>query len=102
MTPRPLKWIRRLIRRGELDCDDIRSLSSDYVDGTISESVAENFRRHLAECQNCSRFVATFRATVLTLRDLPRRTAPVDLRDRVNERIQAEASIQGEGESRPA
>ena len=83
---------------GGLDCEDIKDLSSGYVDDELSRSVSGNFRRHLDSCENCNAFVATFRATVLTLRDLPKRPAPGDLRARINERIEAEA---GRGGAKP-
>ena len=67
-------------------------LSSDYVDEELTPSVADQFRRHLDSCENCNGFVATFRATVMTLRDLPRRGASVDLRTRIRECVEAEAT----------
>lgn len=96
MSPGPFKWVRRITGRGELDCDDIRSLSSDYVDETMKESITDNFRRHLGSCGNCNSFVATFRATVLTLRDLPHRSPPPDLAERVRKRVEAASSAEQE------
>ena len=87
----PVRWFRKLFRGGELDCADVNSLSSDYVDGTLNDSVSSNFRRHLDSCENCNSFYATFRATVLTLKDLSHRQPPVDLQDRVQGRIKQEA-----------
>ena len=84
MSSGPIRWVRRLLPGRELDCEDVRSLSSEYVEDTLKESIASNFRRHLEGCQNCSTFVATFRATVLTLRDLPRRSAPPELREKLH------------------
>lgn len=85
-------WIRRLFGGRQLDCDDIRDMSSDYVDDDMPSSVSGRFRRHLDDCTDCNTFVATFRATVMTLRDIPRLGASDDLRARVRECIEAEAS----------
>ena len=85
-------WVRRLFGTRELSCDDIVELSSDYVDDEISGSVARRFRRHIDDCTDCNTFVATFRATVMTLRDIPRLAASADLRARVKECIEAEAA----------
>ena len=95
MQSGPVGWVRKLLGRGELDCEEIRDLSSEYVDGTLRESISTRFRRHLDTCENCNSFVATFRATVLTLRDLPRRQPPDDLTKRVQEQINAVASQEG-------
>jgi anti-sigma factor RsiW len=80
-------WLRRLFGARELTCDDIRDLSSDYVDDEISGSVGTRFRRHIDDCTDCNTFVATFRATVMTLRDIPHLAASDDLRARVMECI---------------
>ena len=45
---------------------------------------------HLDDCERCNTFVATLRATVPTLRDLPRRTAPEELHRRVHETLDRE------------
>ena len=98
----PIRWVRNLFQGGEMDCAEVQSLSSDYVDGTMKESISSNFRRHLDTCENCNAFVATFRATVLTMRDLPRRQAPPGLWDKVNEQIRlASASEESEGDGLP-
>ncbi len=83
-------WLRRVFGSRELKCEEIVELSSDYVDEEMAESVSSQFRRHIESCEDCNSFVATFRATVLTLRDLPRRSASADLRARIKECIEAE------------
>lgn len=83
-------WLRRLFGARELSCEEVADLSSDYVDEELSQSVSSQFRRHIDSCENCNSFVATFRATVMTLRDLPRRNASADLRARIQECVEAE------------
>ena len=83
-------WVRRLVGR-DFDCEDVLENCSDYVDGELSASVAEKFRSHLETCTDCNTFHATFRATVLTLRDLPKKQAPPELREKLRARIAAEA-----------
>ena len=86
----PIAWLRRLSGRAEFDCDDVHENSSEYVDEELSPSVSNKFRAHMDSCTDCNIFVATFRATVMTLRDLPRRPASNDLQDRIRERISVE------------
>ena len=87
-----VEWARRLVGRGELDCGDIEANCSDYVDDELSATVAQKFRSHMDSCTDCNTLVATFRATVLTLRDLPRRTPSSDLRAKIRSRIAEEPS----------
>ena len=94
----PIAWLRRLSGRAEFDCDDVHENCSDFVDDELSPSVSRKFRGHMDSCQDCNTFVATFRATVMTLRDLPRRPAADDLQERIRARVSAEpdsASTQG-------
>ena len=85
------RWPLPLLRRDKtLCCKDIADLSSDYVDNSLAPSLAAQFRAHMNSCPDCNTFYATFRATVLTLRSLPTRTAPPDLKDRIRSRIAAE------------
>ena len=86
----PLHWLQRLFGRRGLDCNDIKDLSSDYVDECLSPTLGDRFRHHLEGCEKCNAFVSTLRATILTLRDLPRRPVPPDLKERVRRRLQQE------------
>jgi hypothetical protein len=85
---------RNLFRRKELNHQDIQSLTSDYVEGALDESISTNFRSQRNGFANCNSFVATFRATVLTRGALPRRPVQTDLHAKVQQRIQSESSKQ--------
>ena len=89
-------WFRQRIGKGALNHDEVKALASDYIDDDLSPSVAGRFRRHIDECEGCNGLVATLRATVLTLRDLPKPATPPDLKARVLQ------SVQEEGEKAPA
>lgn len=69
--------------RRPIDCGDVRDLSSEYVGESLPTTLTSRFRHHLSACQDCNFFVATFRATVLSLRGLPAREAPRDLEERI-------------------
>jgi hypothetical protein len=90
MTKGPAGWVRRLSGKDEFDCDDIQENCSEFVDEEMPTSVTQKFRAHIDSCGDCNTFVQTFRATVMTLRDLPRRTAANDLQGRIQARIASE------------
>ena len=91
-----LMRVRRLFGfgRDQFDCEEVRSYSSDYLDDDLPPSIRERFHRHVEGCKRCNPFVATLRATVLTLRDLPRHRASSDLRNRLQECLENERSGQ--------
>ncbi|MBI4305407.1 MAG: zf-HC2 domain-containing protein [Chloroflexi bacterium] len=71
-------------RRGHRgQCQEVHDHASDYLDGDATPSLAERIRLHLAECQDCNGFVATLRATVAALRNLPVKTPPESTVERV-------------------
>ena len=66
------------------DCADLRKRASDYLDADISEEERERIRKHLEECENCNGFVETLLFTITTLRNLPARAIPKDLKSRLS------------------
>ncbi len=82
------RGLRLFRKRGEMECPEVRKLSSDYLEGELPESVFDRFRFHLHQCENCNAFVATLRATINTLRGLPRREASPELKRRILEQMQ--------------
>jgi anti-sigma factor (TIGR02949 family) len=51
----------------------------DYLDGTLSREVVEEFERHLSVCPPCVAYLNTYRRT----RELTRGTGSVDMPERV-------------------
>jgi len=90
MTNSPFSRLDRLRGPKPMDCAEVRGYSSSFVDGDLRGRVASRFRQHVGRCKDCNSFVATLRATVLTLRDLPRAVPPPDLRERIKQRIASE------------
>ena len=90
MNKGALGWMRRLTGRNEFDCDDTRENCSDYVDEELPAASVSKFQAHTDDCPDCNTFVSTFRATVMTLRDLPRRAPESDLQSKIRARIASE------------
>ena len=95
MSNGPFGWLRKLVRKDEFDCRDVRANCSDYVDAELSERDAQKFDAHLDDCPECPPYVATFTATVMTLRDLEPKTASPELRERIAAQIAAESDRPG-------
>ena len=90
-----LGWVRRLVGKDEYDCRDVAADCSDYVDEELSERDVQLFDAHLEDCPDCPQYVSTFTATVKTLQDLKPKTAPPELRDRIQAQIAAESDRPG-------
>lgn len=76
--------------KDEFDCQDVVENCSDYVDGELAAAQVGELQGHLNDCPDCDTFVSTFRATVMTLRDLPRKPAPSELAGRIQSAINTE------------
>jgi hypothetical protein len=90
MAKGPLGWFSQRQSKPEFDCDDVKENCSDYVDAEMVNEGVTKFESHMDDCPDCGTFVNTFRATVMTARDLPSRTSAQDLKKRIQERIAAE------------
>lgn len=84
-------WQRLLkifgIGASELDCRQVRELSSDYIDQELDTRTEDRVRGHLERCGPCRSFVRTLRATVDLLRHTPRQEPPQGFVDRVRSRL---------------
>ena len=69
---------------------EVQQLASEHMEGTLPRSIGARFRLHLRSCHDCNLFVATLRATVLTIKGLPQREHPADLEERILARIRDE------------
>ncbi|PKB79349.1 MAG: hypothetical protein BZY88_13785 [SAR202 cluster bacterium Io17-Chloro-G9] len=77
----------RLFNRGEVDCDDVRRMSSDYIEEQLPPKKFASVRSHLAGCGPCRAFVETLATTIGLLARLPRVSPQSSFRDGLNERI---------------
>ena len=84
--------LKRLFSREnkDLDCGEIRDLSSDYIDGDLEVSTVDRVKGHLERCGPCNAFVNTLRATVNMLGAIPGRKAPDGFRQSVREKLKAD------------
>jgi hypothetical protein len=64
-------------------CHDARELFSAEIDGVLDADEAASLQAHLAECPECRRELARFRATVAVLHSVEPLRAPAGFVDRV-------------------
>jgi anti-sigma factor RsiW len=66
-----------------LTCRDVNGLLADYVDGALTPEAAADLERHLAGCEPCRAYLATYRRT----RALGARVARVEIPDEMRARL---------------
>ena len=90
MVSRIVSIFRRKDR--EPDCDEVRDISSDYIDGELDERRAGRVKSHLDGCAPCNAFIRTLRATINLLRSTSKEQAPEGFRSRVRESLSKDRS----------
>jgi anti-sigma factor RsiW len=58
-------------RKGELTCQELVELVTDYFEGALPARDRARFERHIAGCPHCSTYLEQMRITILTLGRLP-------------------------------
>jgi anti-sigma factor RsiW len=61
-------------RRGELTCQELVELVTDYVEGMLSARERARFERHIGGCPHCTIYLDQMRVTIRTLGRLPEET----------------------------
>lgn len=51
-------------RRRKVDCVDVVEAVTDYLDGALDDHERERIDQHLADCPDCARVLAQWRAVV--------------------------------------
>jgi anti-sigma factor RsiW len=71
------------IQEERQSCHDLLRSLSDYVDGTLDESICAEIEKHMAECDRCHIVIDTLRKTVELYRTLPAPPLPDDVHKRL-------------------
>jgi anti-sigma factor RsiW len=58
-------------RKGELTCQELVELVTDYFEGALSARDRARFERHIGGCPHCSTYLDQMRITIRTLGRLP-------------------------------
>ncbi len=73
-----------------VSCRQLVHSLSDYVDGTLDESLCQELERHLQDCDDCQIVVNTLKKTVELYRTTPCEDVPEDVRERLFTRLNLE------------
>ena len=84
-------WFTRADRRSAptngspamLRCQDMVDLIVDYLEDTLEPDVRQAFEAHIADCQNCWRFLKTYRETIALGQQLRAEAIPPEVRERL-------------------
>lgn len=73
-----------------MTCREFAAFLGDYISGELSDDVLTSFERHLRVCENCEKYLAGYRESVLLGKlafadadDAPPADAPQDLVDAI-------------------
>jgi len=67
-----------------MKCDELLSLLSEYVDGTVDPGICAEFERHMAGCNPCQVVVDNIRQTISIYRAGEPWALPVEFRARLH------------------
>jgi predicted anti-sigma-YlaC factor YlaD len=82
--------LNKLFHRGDADCNEVRKLSSDYLDEDLAPTKRSVIQAHLSNCGPCRAFVDTLASTIGLLSRIPKVSAPSAFHDSVMDRIKQE------------
>jgi len=77
-----------------MNCEKVIGQFSAYLDGQLTVAEREAVRSHIAACARCRDELDALARTVYAVADLPRLSAPADLRDQVMAKLDGVAPAQ--------
>jgi predicted anti-sigma-YlaC factor YlaD len=66
-----------------MDCEELVTYLSDYIDQNLTEELTAEAQTHLATCQNCRVVLDTTQQTIFLYRQQGKRTIPAARRQRL-------------------
>ena len=85
-----IRSFRNIFKKGEVDCEEVRRVSSDYLEEDLPPQRMSAVHSHLSNCGPCKAFVDTLSSTIGMLKRLPRVKAPETFKQSIMERIKRE------------
>jgi anti-sigma factor RsiW len=65
---------------GDLTCQELVELVTDYLDGALDTDTADRFVQHLALCPGCATYVRQMKETAALLGEIPPETLTEEMR----------------------
>ena len=78
----------KIFRRKEIDCQQVRALSSDYLEGGPAPPSRTKIHAHLRVCRSCTAFIKSLASTITMLGKLPKPKPPPSLKRKIHERVE--------------
>ena len=85
-----LSFFRKIFGGGEVDCKEVRRLSSEYLEEELPAVKLSAIRFHLSKCGPCKAFVQTLASTIGLLSRLPHISAPPGFKQSLIDQTQGE------------
>ena len=79
--------LNRMFHWGEVDCNEVRQRSSDYLEEDLPTPKLSAIREHLNKCGPCRTFVDTLASTIGLLSRFPKVSPPSNFKENLMERI---------------
>ncbi len=92
-----LSRITKFLGKGDLDCAQVRKLSSEYLDGGLLPSRLDRFRAHISNCGLCKSFLDGLASTVSMLTGLTGTTSAPTLKQSIMAEIRRGEEKEGMG-----
>lgn len=73
---------------GHGTCREWLGSLSDYVDGTLEETLCVEIERHMQNCENCRVVIDTLRKTISLYQSTASTSIPDKVRERLYQRLQ--------------
>ncbi|MBN1931702.1 MAG: zf-HC2 domain-containing protein [Desulfobacterales bacterium] len=77
-----------------MDCAEIKSLLSEYIDGTLDEKSKEVVKHHLSLCKICRQECIALKNLVMELNSLESEKPPADFLEKVHQRIRSTSPLE--------
>ena len=72
-------------RKGEMTCQELVELVTEYLEGTLPSRDRARFDRHISGCEYCTTYLEQMRITIRTLGRLPEESLEPSARDELLE-----------------
>ena len=81
------KRMHRIFWRKDIDCPEVRDLSSDFLDDGVPLSSQRKIQAHLRVCPSCTAFIKSLASTITLLGKVPKSKPPSSLKRNIRERV---------------
>ena len=76
-----------ILRDYKMNCDEIKDLSSDYIDFSCDSFNSMAISSHIEQCESCEKFINDMRQLKTWSKSLSNTTIPADVSLRLREKL---------------